>query len=140
VSERCPKCGAPRADRFCPKCGLEYERFDPGKVQATIPDSVFTLWENLEKNWDDPAAHALFVEEGLRRDAAGFVASAYREKGDDPIATAQLEKLTVRLIKSLEVQSTAPPSASRSMKRVVYVLLFCIIALLVFVIVAQYIR
>jgi rubredoxin len=140
VSEHCPKCGAPRADRYCPKCGLEYERFDPDKVQAAIPDSVVVLWENLEKNWDDTAAHALFVEEGLRRDAAGFVAASYREKGDDPIATMQLEKLTARLVESLAVQSSAAPATTGSMKQIVYVLLFCIIALLAFVIIAQYIR
>ena len=144
MNECCPKCGAPRAEKFCPKCGLEYDRFNPENARAAIPDVVYALWQNLEKNWGDPAAHALFVEEGLRRDAAGFVAASYREKGDDPVAVTQLEKLTARLMQSLSAQSSIPPSEARStnqgMKRVVYVLLFCIIALLVFVIIAQYIR
>jgi hypothetical protein len=119
---------------------VAYARFNPEKVQAAIPEQVVALWENLERNWADPAAHALFVEEGLRRDAAGFVAASYRQKGDDPIAKSQLETLAARLMKSLEIQASAMPPGTASMKRVVYVLLFFIIALLAFLIFAQYIK
>ena len=135
--EKCPRCGAPRAKESCPKCGVVYEKYDPQSTMANVPETVRQLWDNLEQHWEDPAAHALFVEQGLRHDAAGFVAGCYRQKGSDEMAVAQLEKLKGRLIETLTMQVSTEPPASNHSKRVVYLLLFFIIAILVFLIFAQ---
>ena len=133
----CPKCGAPKAGMSCPGCGLVYEKFNPEREHANVPEAMRVLWENLERHWDDRAAHALFVEQGIRQDAAGFVAACYRKHDKDSIARDQLEKLTLRLMQSLDFTTSREPVTSKSFKRAAYLLLFVIIAILVFLIFAH---
>ncbi|MBN2530182.1 MAG: hypothetical protein JXR76_27575 [Deltaproteobacteria bacterium] len=137
MNESCPKCGAPKAEESCPKCGLMYEKYTPDKMDASVPETVRLLWENLEKNWGDKGAHALFVEQGIRKDAAGFVAACYRRRGEDPVAVEQLEELTGRLMQSLEFTPVKESTVSRHLRQVAYLLLFIIIAILVFLIFAH---
>ena len=139
-SDKCPKCGAPRAVDTCPKCGVAYDKYDPQAELLKVPASVRSLWANVEQNWTDTAAHAVFVEQGVRQDAAGYVAACYREKGDDPIAIEQLEKLTGRLLDTLAQQTAVDPPNPKRLKPVLYMLLFVIIAILVFMIIAQSMR
>lgn len=137
---RCPRCGAPGVAASCPKCGLVYDKYDPEKELLKVPATVLDLWKTVQKNWEDPAAHAVFVEQGIRHDAAGFVASCYRQKGDDTMAKSQLEKLTGRLLQTLQAQGTREHVPSKMPKRLLYGLLFLIIAILVFLIFADAVK
>lgn len=117
-----------------------YAKYDPERELKKTPESVRALWANVEKNWTDSAVHALFVEQGLRQDAAGFVAACYRQKGTDPIAVEQLDRLTTRLIQSLAQHVSTEIPTPNHFRRLGYLLLFATIAILVFLIFAQSIR
>ncbi|MBN2343125.1 MAG: TFIIB-type zinc ribbon-containing protein [Deltaproteobacteria bacterium] len=137
MSEQCPKCGAPRAETACPRCGLVYDEYDPDSVNAKVPSAIVELWAHVEQHWEDEGAHALFVEKALRADQAGFVAACYRQKGDEPIAAQQLEKLTQRLVQALSARMPVSKARGAGAKNVLYVFMFAIVAALVFLIFAE---
>jgi hypothetical protein len=115
VTSACPKCGAPRQGESCPKCGLVFALFDPARLDVGVPEALKQLWTHVEAGWDDPARHALFVEQALAGGHGGFAAARYRQKGDDPVARQQLERLAWRLEQILAAAATAPegrPGAS----------------------------
>ena len=80
--QHCPKCQTEKSGDSCDKCGLVFDKYNPELAQRGVPDHVVELWNNTEANWQDKAAHALFVEQALISDAAGYVASCYRKKNE----------------------------------------------------------
>jgi hypothetical protein len=104
-----------RQGESCPRCGLVFARFDPGRLDADVPETLKQLWDHVEAGWDDPAGHALFVEQALAGGHGGFAAARYRRKGDDPVAREQLGRIAARLEQILAAAATAPegrPGAS----------------------------
>jgi hypothetical protein len=110
VPDVCPKCRTPRDGESCPKCGLVFALFDPARLDAGVPAALKQLWSHVETGWEDQARHALFVEQALAGGHGGFAAACYRQKGDDPVARRQLERIASRLEQSL-VATATPPDA-----------------------------
>lgn len=130
----CPKCGSQCKNSSCPTCGLTAGKTPQVESSLNVPSEVAVLWQNTLQHWEDVSAHTLFLENGLRHHAAGYIAACYRSKGDDPIALAQLDKLTARLMQTLRLQVETNSPSLNWMKTLVYVLLFLLLAFMVFLI------
>lgn len=101
MNETCPKCGAPKTHDACPRCGLVYEKYDPAAALAQVPPQLVALWNELLANWDERSAHAVFLETCLVQGHSGYAAACYRQRQDDAVAKAQLERLVTRLEQQL---------------------------------------
>lgn len=126
--EQCPKCGTQKTGESCPTCGLNFAKFDPAIMEGTAPEPLIELWGHTMKNWNDRSRHALFVETAIAIDGAGYAASCYRQRSDDPIAKDQLQRIQNRLLQSMTAQKDNR-RVHKSKKGLI--LLFTCIALLV---------
>jgi hypothetical protein len=83
---RCPKCGAPRADTACPKCGLLAERMDAfaRELDAQAPASVRAAWDEVCDRWEDAAAHDALFSLTAEHKVFAWTAARYREAGAHP--------------------------------------------------------
>jgi hypothetical protein len=129
VEDPCPKCGAPRQGESCPRCGLVFALFDPSRLDADVPETLKELWTHVEAGWDDPARHALFVEQALAGGHGGFAAARYRRKGDDPVARGQIERIASRLEQILAAAATPPDERAGAGGRKVIWLLVVLLTL-----------
>ena len=129
MPDLCPKCGASRQGESCPKCGLTFARFDPHRLDAGVPEALKELWHHAEAGWDDPARHALFVEQALAGGHGGFAASSYRRKGDDPVAREQIERIASRLEQILAATASPPDERTGARGRKVIWLLVLLLAM-----------
>jgi hypothetical protein len=135
----CPKCATPRDGESCPRCGLVFERFDPAVLEEGVPEALKSLWLRVEEAWDDRARHALFVEQALALGCAGYAASRYRLRGDDPVAREQVERLMTRLdaILAASAPRRRKPGGLRTM---IVLLVACAIAMGAMVLLMTYRR
>jgi hypothetical protein len=74
-------------------------------------DALASLERHLEQlaaRWEDPTAHAAFLEACTRAEALPFAALAYRRATSDParsaVAEEQLAVVTARAFEALELQ------------------------------------
>lgn len=83
---RCPKCGAPRAETACPKCGLLAERMDAfaRELDAQAPASVRAAWAQVCDRWEDAAAHDALFSLTAEHEVFAWTAARYREAGAHP--------------------------------------------------------
>jgi hypothetical protein len=79
-----------------------------------IPDRVQAAWQRCTESWDESARHTELFQLGVADNALAWVASRYRERGDDPIAQTQLEKIRKAAIASMMVTATAKPASEKS--------------------------
>jgi hypothetical protein len=115
VENVCPKCGAPKSSYSCDKCGLIFAKYIPS-AEGEPALGLLELWEYVESNWKEAAAHAVFIERAFALNQPAFAARCYRQKGDDPVASTRLAAIVTRLEQAMYASKTEPrqpPSASR---------------------------
>ena len=134
IDEKCPKCGAPRSGESCTRCGLVYSKFSSDALEEGVPGEIKLLWQDVERNWQERACHAAFVERSIAENAGGYAAACYRRRGDDPIAQEQIDRLTNRLTQMLG-DSAAPVSTLGKSRRMAIALMLAIGAAVVALIV-----
>jgi hypothetical protein len=75
-----------------------------------VHDAVVAAWDKLAEDWDNQARHdalrALAVEHGELK----WLATKYREKQGDPVAVAQLGKITSAAMATMLARETAAKS------------------------------
>jgi len=128
MCDSCPKCGSPASGDSCYACGLIFKRFDPASLEANVPSQLKDLWSNAEKNWNDKAAHALFLERAITLSQAGYAAACYRRRGDDPMAARQLSYLTTLLEQTMTASTTKSSRQPRQRRGGMMLLMLLIIS------------
>ncbi|MBN2802990.1 MAG: hypothetical protein JXR91_07835 [Deltaproteobacteria bacterium] len=104
------------------------------KSSLMASQELLQLWENVQNNWDDNKAHALFIERAILNNEAPFAAQSYKAIGDET-ARAQIEKLSARLFSLLEQSQSKPPEKELfNYKKTVYFIIF--LTLFIFILVA----
>jgi hypothetical protein len=110
----CPKCLAPRGDTGgCPRCGLVYERLDPGLLKPS--EAQLAGWLTVIASWSDAAAHQRNGLAALERNELQPLLRMYRlhllKNPDDAVASATLRHLegllTQRLLLMQQVETQA---------------------------------
>jgi hypothetical protein len=114
---------------------LNNEKEKPSLTQSETPsDEILQLWKNVQVNWDDNKAHALFIERAILNNEAPFAAQSYKTIGDET-ALAQIDKLSVRLFSMLEQTQSQPYEKELfNYKKTVYFIIF--LTLFIFILVA----
>jgi hypothetical protein len=99
----CPKCGAPRAETACPRCGLIYERWQ-GRTEpeVTVPSDTEELWKEIAAHFFEPRRHETFLAHCLHAGALGYAAARYGEEETSPdrdrASIAEVRRRQVRAI------------------------------------------
>jgi hypothetical protein len=57
------------------------------------PDVVTAAWERTVEQWDDPSRHEALLAVVVEQSAFAWAAARYKERGDDPVAKARLERI-----------------------------------------------
>jgi hypothetical protein len=127
MKDLCPKCGAPKSKDSCPKCGLVFAKYNATAVEPT-PSSLKELWEYVENNWAEAAAHGVFIERAFFLEQPGFAARCYRLKGDDPTAKSRLAHIVCRMEQALLDSRTEPVRSQRTGRTVLLAVLFIVAA------------
>jgi len=72
-----------------------------------IDDKVRGAWDRVSEAWADPASHDEFFKLVVADNCFAWGCARYAEKGDDPIAKAQLDRLRKAALAAMSVQQTA---------------------------------
>jgi hypothetical protein len=97
-----------------------------------IDYSVRGAWERVTENWTDLARHDELFKLAVKDSALAWAAARYRERGDDPIAKDQLERLRKAALASMMVTAAARDDKQKTPYRSSLIVLIClIVALLV---------
>jgi hypothetical protein len=67
-----------------------------------VSESLRQRFAALESDWENDAQHDQFVMQCFAEDVPAFAAACYREKGNDPRARRQLDRITTRLLLTME--------------------------------------
>ena len=129
MQDTCPKCNTVKTGESCPTCGVVFAKFDASIVDEGVPDTLVTLWREVEGNWQEKKLHALFVERCLAMGEAGYAAARYRSHAGDAIAEEYLDILRSRLAQMLSAVSTSPPRRSFGPLLTAIILLLVLIGL-----------
>lgn len=85
----------------------------PAAFAPPVAPEVAIAWTRCTGAWDDPASHDAVVGLAARHRALGWVATRYRERGGDPIAARQLERVCrAAMVVALTATPRAQPEAS----------------------------
>jgi hypothetical protein len=60
---------------------------------VTAPEVVTAAWDALAAHWDDQARHDALLGLVAQHGCYAWAAAKYKERGDDPIAQRQLERV-----------------------------------------------
>jgi hypothetical protein len=58
-----------------------------------VHEDVTAAWERAVEQWDDNSRHEAVLAMVVQHSAFAWAAARYKERGDDPIAQARLERL-----------------------------------------------
>jgi hypothetical protein len=84
-ADPCPRCGAETAERdACARCGLRREHRERFAADTTLPPGLAEKWADVLARWDEPAVHAIFLEECAQAEALDLAAARYRTQAGDP--------------------------------------------------------
>jgi hypothetical protein len=72
-----------------------------------IDTKVSGAWDKVSEAWTDPALHDELFKLVVADNCFAWACARYKEKGDDPIAKAQLERLSKAAVAAMFVQQTA---------------------------------
>jgi hypothetical protein len=102
--EGCPKCGAPRAEKACPRCGLIYEK-GQGKPQVAVTPSTDTeeMWRELSQHFFEPARHQAFLAHCLHAGALQYAAARYAEEEE----SADRNRASIAEVRRRQVRALA---------------------------------
>ncbi len=97
-----------------------------------IDDAVQRAWDRVADSWDDAARHEALFNAAVKHDALAWIAGRYRERGDDPIAKAQLERVRKAAVAAMMVSGAARAAKEKTPYRSSLIVLICLmVALLV---------
>jgi hypothetical protein len=96
-----------------------------------IDYSVRGAWERVSETWADAALHDELFKLAVKHNCFAWVAARYREKGDDPIAKGQLERLRKAAVAALYVTAAARPSKDKTPYRSTLVVLIVLVLAMV---------
>ena len=106
-----------------------------------IDDKVRGAWERCTETWSDAAAHDAFFKEVVAENCFAWACARYKEKGDDPIAKTQLERLRKAAVAAMVVQQTARQANEKTPYRSSMITLVCLlVAMLIAIFVTKFIH
>ena len=89
-------------------------------------------WDRVAESWDDPARHDALFNAAVKHNALAWVAGRYRERGEDPVAKQQLERIRKAAVAAMMVSAAPRDANAKAPYRSTMVVLIClIVALLV---------
>jgi hypothetical protein len=138
VVEACPKCGTARVETrtSCAKCGLAHEKMAAfEQARDAVPEALTTAWDGAVASWDDSAKHDELLRLVTQNDAYAWAAARYRdrmrERADDAIAKAQLDRVRRAAEATLAATAAARPSrVPEPYRRTVFLLGILIIVII----------
>lgn len=117
----CPKCLFQQQNKeSCDRCGLVFERWDPGRAKAPTDEAAEALWGAVEGAWDEDPKHRAFLEYctamGLYAYAAQQYGRARADEGRRARAVTEIERLTV--LAQAALAASQPKTARISIRRI----------------------
>lgn len=96
------------------------------------PDVVTAAWDRTVEQWDDPSRHEALLAMVVQHSAFAWAAARYKERGDDPVAKARLERIrkaaTATLLATAKVRE--PEESSPYKKTLLWLMVLCVMLLL----------
>ena len=106
-----------------------------------IDDKVRGAWDRCTETWDDAARHDELFKLVVADNCFAWACARYAEKGDDPIAKAQLERLHKAAVAAMFVHRSERPETTKAPYRSsMIVLVTLLVAMLVALFVTKYIH
>lgn len=106
-----------------------------------IDHEVRSAWQRVTETWGDSVKHDDFFKLVVQHSCYAWAAARYRERGDDPIAKDQLERLRKAAVAAMMVTATARPAQEKTPYRSSLVVLVCLlVAMVVAIFVTSYIH
>jgi len=107
-----------------------------------IDDKVRGAWDKVSETWTDPALHDELFKLIVADNCFAWGCARYKEKGDDPIAKAQLERLRKAAIAAMAVQQTARQAKTEKTpyRSSMIVLATLLVAMLIALVVTKFIH
>ena len=93
-----------------------------------IDYKVRGAWDRCTETWSDPAAHDAFFHAVVADNSFAWACARYKEKGDDPIAKAQLARLSKAAVAAMVVQQTAKEARGKTPYRSSMIVLVALVA------------
>jgi hypothetical protein len=91
-------------------------------------DQLQSAWERVTEDFADPARHEELFKLVVKENSLAWAAARYRERGDDPIAKEQLERLRKAAVASMMVSGAAREAKQATPYRSSLIVLICLIA------------
>lgn len=92
-----------------------------------IDDSIRSAWERVTEDFTDLARHEELFKLVIKDNCLAWAAARYRERGDDPIAKDQLERLRKAAVASMMVSAAARDAKPKTPYRSSLIVLICLI-------------
>jgi hypothetical protein len=96
-----------------------------------VHEDVTAAWERALEQWNDQARHEALIAAVAQHSCYAWAAARYKERGDDPIAHKQLDRLRRAATANLMATATARSEPSKSPYRKTLVWFGVLVALLV---------
>ncbi|HEY4177062.1 MAG TPA: hypothetical protein VGM90_09535 [Kofleriaceae bacterium] len=100
-------------------------------MSEDAPPSVIAAWEAVNSAWDQPATHDAFLATVSQAEAFAWAAKKYKERGDDPIATERLGKLSRAAVFVLTASAAKRPPEKSPYRMLVMLLIVAMLAIFV---------
>jgi len=106
-----------------------------------IDYKVHGAWLRVTETWADSAKHEELFKLALADNCLAWVAARYRERGDDPIAKEQLQRLRKAALAAMMVTATERQAREQTPYRSSFIILGCLlVAMLVALFVTKFIH
>jgi hypothetical protein len=92
-----------------------------------IDYKVRGAWLRVTETWTDSALHDELFKLALSDNCLAWVAAQYRERGDDPIAKQQLERLRKAALAAMMVTATERQAREKTPYRSSFIVLGCLL-------------
>lgn len=97
------------------------------------------MWENVEKNWDDPQAHSAFLEVATTENNLAFAATRYRAVKENEqqssrrdVSEQQLARLTALAFARIDASHSPPPQPKKTVTFVAFVVSITLLGLCIY--------
>ena len=97
-----------------------------------IDYKVRGAWLRVEETWADAALHEELFKLAIADNCLAWVAARYRERGDDPIAKEQLERLRKAAVAAMMVTATGRQAKEKTPYRNSFIVLGCLLVAMFF--------
>jgi hypothetical protein len=106
-----------------------------------LDDQVQRAWGQVTENWSDVARHDELFALVVKDNCFAWAAARYRERGDDPIAKEQLERLRKAALASMMVSAAKRETKGKTPYVSSVIVLVClIVAMLIALFVTKSLR